>query len=420
MPPWSLGRRIAFRFAFVYFVGYMLPFPLGWLPGALAERFTMARSGLAIFVAGHVLHATVADDAMSGSGDKLIDWAGALALLLVAALATVVWSLVDRHRPRYGRLHRLLRIYVRYFIGIAMISYGVAKIFVTQMPMPTAMQLEQPVGDLSPMRLLWTFMGASPAYERFTGVAETLGGLLLLWRRTTTVGALVLVGVLVNVLALNLCYDVPVKLFLIHLLALEGFLLLPEARRLVDVLLLRRASDAPPREVVDRRALIAKWCVKTALLAWIGYFTVANTWADARAIRDVAAQPAWAGDWQVDDYAVDGRSVPPLLTESERWRALTLVSYGEFAAAAVRRMDDERLRFRVADDAKQRTLTFSKHDRSEPPFTLRQTAVVGDRLTLEGDRAGRHLVVTLRRAPPRRYLLLERGFHWVTDVPFNR
>jgi len=67
------------------------------------------------------------------------------------------------------------------------------------------------------MGLLWTFMAASKGYQIFTGAAEVLGGILLLWKRTTTLGALTVFGVMANVMALNFFYDVPVKLLSTHL-----------------------------------------------------------------------------------------------------------------------------------------------------------------------------------------------------------
>jgi hypothetical protein len=45
-----------------------------------------------------------------------------------------------------------------------------------------------------------------------------VGGALLLFRRTTTAGALVLIAVLTNIVTLNFSCDVPVKLFSSHLL----------------------------------------------------------------------------------------------------------------------------------------------------------------------------------------------------------
>jgi len=43
-------------------------------------------------------------------------------------------------------------------------------------------RLTQPLGQYSPMALLWTFMGYSPLYTSFTGSAEVIGGVLLFFR----------------------------------------------------------------------------------------------------------------------------------------------------------------------------------------------------------------------------------------------
>jgi hypothetical protein len=40
------------------------------------------------------------------------------------------------------------------------------------------------------MGILWTFMAASTGYTIFAGLAEAVAGLLLLFRRTSTLGAL--------------------------------------------------------------------------------------------------------------------------------------------------------------------------------------------------------------------------------------
>ena len=66
----------------------------------------------------------------------------------------------------------------------------------------------------------------------FAGFAEVLGGMLLFWRRTTLLGALILTGVLVNVVAPQLrLSDVPVKLCSLHLLAFAPCCWWPRTRR---------------------------------------------------------------------------------------------------------------------------------------------------------------------------------------------
>lgn len=70
-------------------------------------------------------------------------------------------------------------------------------------------------------------MGYSRTYTIFAGAGEVIGGVLLFFRRTTTLGALILCGVLANVVALNFSYGIPVKIFSSLLLLLAYFWSLP-------------------------------------------------------------------------------------------------------------------------------------------------------------------------------------------------
>ena len=99
-----------------------------------------------------------------------------------------------------------------------LLSYGFAKVYKTQFPEPSLIRLLQPLGSFSPMGLAWTYMGFSEAYNMYTGMLEVLGGLLLIWRRTTTLGALLVAGVMSHVVVMNFTYDIPVKLLSMHLL----------------------------------------------------------------------------------------------------------------------------------------------------------------------------------------------------------
>ena len=86
-------------------------------------------------------------------------------------------------------------------------------------------------------------MGASESYTMFVGFAEMISGILLFPRKTSTLGALMSIGVLSNVVALNFSYDVPVKLYSSHLLAMAIFVLLPEARRLANFFIFNRPTE---------------------------------------------------------------------------------------------------------------------------------------------------------------------------------
>ena len=147
------------------------------------------------------------------------------------------------------------------------------------------------------MGLLWTFMGASRAYTIFGGLGELTGGLLLLWRRTTTLGALVVIAVMTNVVMLNFSYDVPVKQYSVHLVLMALYLLLPEARRLANLLLLNRPAEPAILEA-PYGGPGAPWGNRVAKILLILFVAVvpivSHTWREIQHARNKV--PAEAGD----------------------------------------------------------------------------------------------------------------------------
>src|SRR6516162_4529530 len=227
--PWSVVTRVAFRFWFVYFglyvlftqmFGSLLPLPIGFIPQPGRREWTHT---VVAWVASHVFHVSGPLVFFSGSGDKTFDWVQAFCFLVVAAVATLAWSVLDRRRLNYRRPHGRLRVLLRFALGATMVSYGMSKAIPLQMPAPQLTRLLEPYGNFSPMGVLWYSIGASRPYEMFTGCAELLGGILLFVPPLATLGALVCLADTVQIFALDMTYDVPVKLFSFHLILLSLF-----------------------------------------------------------------------------------------------------------------------------------------------------------------------------------------------------
>jgi hypothetical protein len=203
---WSPAQRIGFRYVFVYLILYNLPFPAGllWDGDPLSRGYEKLWEALVPWVGRVVLRLPEAITIFpAGSGDTTFNYVQVLCYALLALVATIVWSAHDTKRPSYERLHCWLRVYVRLALGVTMMGYGAVKVIKSQFPSPWLARLVQPYGDSSPMGLLWTFMGYSHTYNVFTGAGETIAGMLLFARRTTTLGALLGVGVLSHIVVLN-------------------------------------------------------------------------------------------------------------------------------------------------------------------------------------------------------------------------
>ncbi len=245
----------------------------------------------------------------NGSGDTMFHWVQILVMLILAVIAAGVWSVLDRRRTEYARLYLGLRVGARLMLGMTLISYGAAKVIQSQFPPPWLFRLDQPLGEFSPMGLLWTFMGASRAYNVVTGLAEMIPGILLFFPRTTLAGALMAAGVMVNVVALNFCYDVPVKQFSVHLLALALFIAAHDARRLVGFFLSEDATPPPafPHPRFQRFAFWLKWAglvgaTATALIA---------THRQVAERDNYEPLPALRGMWEVREYSAAERHSRP-------------------------------------------------------------------------------------------------------------
>ncbi|MGC2504523.1 MAG: hypothetical protein WA400_20540, partial [Silvibacterium sp.] len=280
---WSLSARIGFRFAFCYWLLYCLPDPISdAIPGGsyLGRPFDWFWHRLTPWAAQHLLHLSGSriTYVQTGSGDTTLDFIQNFLVVVIAVLATLVWSLLDRKRKVYGTLYVWLRILVRFTLAFTLLSYGIVKILPTQFRPPSLMQLTETYGESSPMGLLWTFMGASMPYTIFAGVAEATGGALLLFRRTALLGSLVASGVLLNIVILNFCYDVPVKIYSTNLLLMALFLLLPDVSRLANVFFFNRT--APPANLTGPH-LQMRWMrvsAKTLTFALVAYFVATTAW----------------------------------------------------------------------------------------------------------------------------------------------
>ncbi len=182
---------------------------------------------------------------INGSGDTAMQWIQLLLILIFSAVGTLIWSLLDRKNKSYPRLYYWLTVMVRYYIAFMLLNYGMVKLTHSQFPFPTLLRLTEPLYKFSPMGLAWTFYGASNPYNIFMGIAEVMG-ILLLFRKTTTLGAIITFAVSVNIMATNYFFDVPVKLVSTALALLSLFLLAPNIQRLMGLLIAQKTVKLIP------------------------------------------------------------------------------------------------------------------------------------------------------------------------------
>jgi len=404
--PWSPLTPIVFRFLALYLflyvvtsrmIGALVRLPTGSLPDARP-----ALRGLVAWTADHVFHVT-ASSTLTGSGDRVYDWVQAFCLIVMGMAGCALWSILDRTRTRYDRIYRWFRVFVRFALGSTLIGYGFEKVFPFQMSAPQLTRLLEPYGNFSLMGVLWSSIGASFPYERVTGLVEVIGGGLLFFPRTQLVGAFICLCATLQVFALNMTYDVPVKLFSLHLVLMSVVLIAPYAEKI--------GSAALSTTARTRWAAAAQAAFGLYLLGMAGH-EASKVWMKH---GPGAAKPQLYGIWTIDTMMIDGIQRLPLVTDYQRWRRLIV----EDATTIVFwRMDDTFLSLKATMNTDAKTITLVRGSVAAGTLTFEQPAP--GRLILDGALDQHRLHMETQLLYYRRFELLSRGFHWVQESPVNR
>jgi hypothetical protein len=423
---WSLPTKIAFRFSFLYLMLYMFcngnvtvfnilqPFPS--VEGPIGKWLFTPLALLTQWWAVKALHLTgmAATWHHDGSGDTMLNWLLCVTFAGVAVAGTAVWSVLDRKRPHYQTLYAWLRFFLRLNVGMGMFQYGFYKVFPIQMQPPNLAVLNETVGNTSPMTLLWTLLGLVPLYERVCGMAEVLGGLLILFRRTALVGAIISAFVMTNVVLYNFFFDVPVKLYAVHLLLMAAFVMLPDVRPLWDFLVMHRPAKlqgvwVPPAQRHGFKVATAVVEIAFLVCAVIGYIQYDGD-RYSTYVKSVRPSPI-IGLW-----ALDAGQPMPTMFGGAPWKEISIDS---LTRGMARSPDGQLWRMYLNyNEAKHTVGMTSRGGGGAVAYTWQ--APDPDRLVLTRQ-GGEPVGLTFHKVPtPAQYPLLTRGFHLVSEWGYER
>ena len=413
-----MGNRLAalaFRFGVVYLAlfclatqisGSVVPNP--WFSYRGLGRLWPMRE-ITHWVARTMFGVDVPLDDVAG-GETVFFWIQWAWLVVVSLVVTAVWTLLDRRSSATPRLAPWLRMAVRVALAASMLEYGLTKVIPTQFPAPPLTALVTPVGDMTLSALLWTTIGSAPAYQIATGCVEVLAGVLLLLPRKSVLGAVLSLISLLQVLALNMTFDIGVKLVTMHLIALAVIVLAPEARRLASVLVRlpgKPDTTAGIRLKPDSTMVLLPIALCVYLLgmqAWIDW----SFWNVGGGGRP---KSVLYGIWNVERLSVDGQVRAAELNDYDRrWRR---VIFDAPDAMVVQRTDDSFARYGVAIDSSGGTLALTKGGSRTWAARLTYDRVGDDRMTVAGDLDGHRVEADLRRVDPSAFPLLNSSFRWI-------
>lgn len=118
----------------------------------------------------------------------------------------------DQHRFT-SKLVALLRskdLYLaiaRYNLSFWLIPYAVSKILLTQFVLLPFDKWREPLEQLSGPNLAWAFLGHASWFQISLGFLELIPAVLLLFRRTSLLGAILLLPIMLGVVSINYALD---------------------------------------------------------------------------------------------------------------------------------------------------------------------------------------------------------------------
>ena len=305
---------------------------------------------------------------------------------------------------------------MRYYVGLMLINYGLSKVIQLQFSEPTFNRLLEAYGDSSPMGLAWTFLGFSEGYNMFMGIAEVLAGLLL-FRRSMTAGAIITVMTTMNVMAVNYFFDVPVKITSTHLVLISLFLLSKDLRKIVLFLFssIQVKSVTPIKrpqfnKVINIGMLVLKIMIIVYAFGY-GTYNISNL---QKTYGSKAPKPPLYGLYEVTNFVINGDTITSYKNE-KLWKDIRFQRSG---SAIVTNRNEQNLYYRIEVDTTNQKIKFTPSSNTSS-FDLHYTET--DK-TFDFNFIHQSDTVSAQtlKLGKEDFLLTNRGFHWISEYPFNR
>lgn len=323
---WSKTERFLFRVAFLFFLLLIIPLDKNWI-GKLFGQKTVFEFLNSLTGYRANFYSLRSESGRWGLGGY-VSW-GIAALIALAGGA--LWTFLARNskRTEYNALYYWLRVIVRYRIAIGIIAFGLLKLYPMQMPDPSLSNLDTNFGDYNTYKIYWQVVGVSLWYEVVLGAVEILGGVLMLFRGTTALGAVINAGVLYNIAHANIAYDGGVHVYSSLFVLLSLFLLVQYVPNLWRLLIKREnvtphyyypLLDTPRKKYLfyGTKALVV--FTFTILFAVLRYDVHYHGGKLKEPITPGLSGAA--GYYNVTEFRLNGKELPYSPLDSVRWQSV--------------------------------------------------------------------------------------------------
>jgi len=173
---------------------------------------------------------------------------------------------------------KLVYTLARFFASFLLLIYGFAKLNGSQFTI-LASELDKPMGQVSGFWLTWYYFGYSPIYGNFIALVQVLGAILLMFRKTSLVGACILLPLTTNIILIDMFYNIDYGALIVALLIETTLIIILSFHKaeLVEVFWSKQ-NNVFPSKPAAKFNLYGKYAVRVVLIAIPAIFTywVAN------------------------------------------------------------------------------------------------------------------------------------------------
>lgn len=343
---WTETQKIAFRIAFIFVTLFCFPLDTGFY--RMIYHFDYAHLTYRELTEVVAFFNPQFINIFSASGFfGPASYVNFPFILLIAIIGGIIWTALDKQRTQYNLLYYWVRVFARYRVAYAGIGWGYKKLFVMQMPREYEGLWNTELIDFFAKRLYWEAISVAPRYEVFLGFAEFIGGFLLLFRRTTGIGAAITLVVFGNIAISNHAYDIGEQVPSAAMAMLSIFILWHDVPGVWSLIV--KEQDArivhyyPKFKIVWQK--YARLAVKYAFnFVFVVLFFILEVYGythnDFYKIPNTPGLKGSAGFYEVTEFKLNNKVLPYNPQDSLRWHDVTFEDWSSISIKLANRPQD--------------------------------------------------------------------------------
>lgn len=417
---WNTIQKVFLRFVLLYVVLYIFPYGFEYIHEIDFSKWTFWKTITTKF--GEAFLGWEFNlERLSNGFDSKYDFSRFLLVAMISIIGALIWVFIDsKNNKDYNiKLNIFLETILRYHIGLTLILYGFSKIFILQFGEMDINRLETEIGNNNGMSFLWTFMSYSKFYGFTAGLIEVIGGLLLLFRKTTSLGGFLLLIAMANVVLMDIGYDVSVKMFAIHLLLMIVLLIRTDLKRLFHFFLGSKPTLAYKYLPLFESSKLKKigFALKGILLLYIT-ISFAQYMVERVESQHTNAYANLTSSQEVELFIKNGDTIPNKISNGNRWIKMNIndLSYiPETLMIAKVDKTNERFKF-TADTLAQKISLTSLYGENKDTHEITYKALADNIFIYEGIFKGDTLWIQTKAKNLDDYRLIKSGTRWIRDL----